>query len=128
MSNLDAFCPLAETLGVDNFLTGMSGSLTGLTDDGLSTAWQVFVNTVFEPNGFETPFSLSPDTVLGAEGNTCVDYLFTVPEPVESLGFLAALLTLGCISRVRQFHFSGNRPSIANNPGALLMRMLGRSS
>ena len=95
---------------MDNILTGMSAILTGLTDDGLSTAWQVFVDTGFEPSGSETPSLVSPDVVFGAEGNTCVDYFYTVPEPVESLGFLAAILTLGCLSRTGQFRFTGIRP------------------
>jgi hypothetical protein len=95
MSNLDGFCPLVDTPGVDNVLVGMSASLIGFTDDGVSVAWQVFVDTGFEPSGFEIPVNIAPDLVFGAEGDTCVEYVFTVPEPHESLGSLVALLTLG---------------------------------
>lgn len=112
MSNLDAFCPLDATLGVDNALTGMSARLDGFTDDGLSVPWQVFVNTDFVGTGSEVPFTISPDPLLGAEGATCVDYSYTpVPEPAESLGFLAALLTLGGLSRVRAIRVVRTVPS-----------------
>ena len=128
MSNLDGFCPLDGTPGVDNFLTGMSASLAGFTDDGVSTAWQAFVDTGFEATGSEIPINTSPDVVFGAEGNTCVDYFYTLPEPAESLGFLAAMLTLAGVSRVRKTRGACYRHRSGVNPPRGFHRVSGRTS
>ncbi len=106
-SNLDGFCPLNGTPGVDNVLTGMSASLDGFTDDGIATTYQVFVDTGFEPTGTEVPVGVPPDPLIGAEGDTCVEYIYTVPEPSRSLGFLTAALTLAALSRVRELRAAG---------------------